>query len=160
MNYLTNYYKNRCTQLEEQVNRLSNRIRLLSEDVHFPRGDPDVLPGAPAIYPIDNGWETPVWEAPRVNPLRPVSPRPPNLGEDAWERDNPRPNPLNYPNGTADPDYKKDLAEWERAKLNARAQFEKWYRNQRMLNRKYGKGVDREWTLPDWQSGADGGPWG
>jgi len=159
MNYLTNYYKNRCNQLQEQVNILSKKVRLLSEDWGY-GPDPDTLPStAPAIYPIDNGWDTPIWTAPEVDPLRPVSPRPPNLGEDAWERDNPRPNPLNYPNGTADPDYKKDLAEWERAKLNARAQYEKWRRNQVLLNRKYGKGADREYTVPDWQRGADGGEW-
>lgn len=44
MHYLTQYYKNRCSQLQEQINFLNNRIQLLAEAA----GGPAVAGGADA----------------------------------------------------------------------------------------------------------------
>jgi hypothetical protein len=141
MNYLTNYYKNRCTQLQEQVSRLSNRIRLLSEDDTY-AGEAQQ---APSGNTSENPWLEPAWTVPPLDPNQsPV--RPPNQGE--WERNNPKPNPNNYPGGERDAEYQRDLARWYDAYTRAFLNYMAWYRYMRGLNRITGQGKDREWELP------------
>jgi len=156
MNYLTNYYKNRCNQLQEQFNRLSNRIRLLSEDA----GDSEA---GEAQETPNNPWMEPEWTPPEFNPRLPQSPvRPPNQQE--WERDNPRPNPNNYPGNWQDPDYQRDVFLWELAQIRAHENYSAWFRYMRGLNRITGEGKDKEWILPRFRLpspvGRDIGPYG
>jgi hypothetical protein len=127
MNYLTNYYKNRCTQLQEQVNRLSNRIRLLSEASDVAAQEQESNPYMP-----------PPWHAPEFNPNQPTSPQPP-MNVDEWYQNNPKPNPANYPDGPDDPDYKKDLDKWYDAYQRAKENYHAWMRNQRGINRGNGR---------------------
>jgi hypothetical protein len=144
MNYLTNYYKNRCTQLQEQVSRLSNRIRLLSEDDTY-AGEAQERPTGDDF---ENPWLEPEWTVPPLDPNQsPV--RPPNQGE--WERNNPRPNPNNYPNGYNDTEYLRDLERWENGRYNAYINYMRWFRYMRGLNRITGQGKDKEWELPPFQ---------
>jgi hypothetical protein len=102
MNYLTNYYKNRCDQLQEQVNKLSSQIKFLNEsevtpddlqqDYQDPYSDPYSPstpywrykdPDAPAEYELE-----PLENSPSFNPRDPNNP--PSYGE--WLRQNPEPN--------------------------------------------------------------------
>lgn len=140
MDYLTNFYKNRCDQLQEQVNRLSYRVRLLSEEGDSEAGEAQERPDA-------NPWATPEWSPPEFNPSLPQSPvRPPNDTE--WTRDNPRPNPNNYDGRENDPEYKRDLDLWHAAQIRAHDNYMRWYRYMRGLNRITGEGKDKEWRLP------------
>jgi len=140
MNYLTNYYKNLSEQLQQRVDILSNRIRLLSEDA----GDSEA--GDP-VENTENPWMTPEWAPPEFNPRLPQSPvRPPN--EQEWERDNPYPDAGNYPGRYQDPDYIRDVELWMAARDRAHANYSAWYRYMRGLNRITGQGKDKEWVLP------------
>ena len=139
MNYLTNFYKNKCENLQEQVNKLSNRIRLLSEEGDSAAGE--------AVQNTQNPWMAPEWAPPEFNPSLPQSPvRPPN--EEEWRRDNPYPNSDNYPEGPNDPNFIRDVDLWHRAQNRAHANYSAWFRYQRGLNRITGQGKDKEWDLP------------
>lgn len=142
MNYLTNYYKNLSEQLQEQVNILSQKVRLLIESDTY-AGDAQETPGE---APGANPWIEPDWHPPELNPNQsPVRP----LDQRQWERDNPKPQPYNYPGGYNDPDYQRDLQRWKDAREQANANYMRWYRYMRGLNRITGQGKDKEWELPN-----------
>ncbi len=91
MNYLTNYYKNLCEQLQAREKQL---LQILSEAGEI------VLPGVPGINP---GVQGPMSPAPSpAGPANPPATAPTQTpGPD-------RPDPRGYPGGAQDPNYQKD----------------------------------------------------
>ena len=134
MNYLTNYYKNRCDQLQEQVSILSSQIKLLNEEGDMQQdaqeapvpgrgwGD-DVQHGQRPIYPEgqDDSW----YGNPNFNPNDPLNP--PTYDE--WARRNPR------PVDRGDGQWYREVQEWERRRDQAWQYYER--QRQEALKRKY-----------------------
>jgi len=143
MHYLTRYYKNLSEDLQAKVNFLSSQVKLLTEA--------DDAGGAGEANP----YMPPNWTAPELNPNQPTSPQPPQDFQ-GFENNNPAPLPGNYPGGSSDPDYIRDLQKWEQALARAKQNYYEWMRNQRGINRGYG-GLNRtgpnDWRespLPSW----------
>jgi len=143
MDYLTRYYRNLCEQLQQQVNILSNQLNVLNEmdsggnpydaNPYLPYvpGGPDIPnPKPPFVPPPPPPPEkppprpTPTPEPvpgpgyrfptpPQFIPGQPIDPDdyfPEGLGPIT------PPNPEDYPKGRNDPDYKRDMELWKRAR--------------------------------------------
>jgi hypothetical protein len=163
MNHLTNLYKHKCEQLQEQINNIK---RMLNEAEAPPVNDPDYpepeqLPDGRWISPkpswLPDDW-FPRWYGPQppqptyiFNPADPSNP--PTIQE--WLDQHPR--PTQEP-GMSDQEYRELLEEWTKAANKALAWYkEQWYRN-RDRDRYRGPGaLDRVGEdiiedLPDWMN--------
>ena len=126
MNYLTNYYKNLCEQLQDQVNNLSSQLKMLSESAY----GGDSAPSAGVVFPPPGtqpgNTPQPNWpyspSQPTTPPNTPNTPVPPQTPAQAPATTDPgpdRPVPSDYPNSKEDPKY------WEDYQA-----YMKWWRRQ------------------------------
>ena len=129
MNYLTNYYKNLCEQLQDQVNNLSSKLNMLNEmdsggnpyidNPYLPYvpGGPDLPPPRlPPVIPTIPDRFPPVKPAPKPTP----KPGPAPAENPGSDKAPPRPVPSDYPPlNQRDPRY-GDLYR----------QYMEWYRQQ------------------------------
>ena len=134
MDYLTNFYKNKCDQLQEQVNLLSSQIKLLNEEGDMqqdaqeapsPGGgwNDDVQHGQHPIYPEgqDDSW----YGNPNFNPNDPTNPGTFN----EWERMHPPPVDRH------DGQYFRELQQYQRMRDQAWEHYDR--ERQAALKRKY-----------------------
>jgi hypothetical protein len=140
MDYLTNFYKNRCEQLQEQVNRLSKNIKLLTEMEAPEAPDPTRLDAANVGGYVGGSANQRVTN----DPTQWTSDQPPP-NADEWFQQNPPPNPRNYPRGIDDPRYQQHLKEWNDRLKQAIKKHNKWKEKIVDRDRKYGDG-DYEWS--------------
>ena len=83
MNHLTNFYKNKCEQLQEKVNILHYRLRQLNEVAEPPEDKPKPpQPNTPNADPV----QEPVKPAPERRPMT----------DEEYERENPEPKVSDY----------------------------------------------------------------
>jgi hypothetical protein len=112
MNHLTNLYKNKCEQLQEQIYRLT---RMLNEADTISTGSPTsgtVPPSGidPSMFDRD------IQPAP-TKPYTPTKPVPgsQDYGFPPGTGPSRMPNPADYPLGMLDPRYTLDMSRWLKA---------------------------------------------
>ncbi len=142
MDYVTQYYKNLSEQLSQRVNYLSRKVKYLTEsggptitDGNQGSGNTTVSPFGPGGYfypsqltPTQNPNQSPSispYDGP--GPVQPghYSPAPPPSYEE-WKEEWPEPNPDNYPWGTEDPEYIRDMRARDEAFEQFQEQWRKW----------------------------------
>ena len=141
MDYLTNFYKNKCENLQEQVNRLSNQIKFLTEMEAAEMPDPTRLDAANVAGYVGGSANQRVTN----DPNQWTSNQPPSNVEQ-WFKKNPPPNPINYPGGIDSDRYQRALEEWNNRLKQAMKEFNKWREKIVDRDRQYPGDGDYEWS--------------